>query len=187
MIARTTNVCVVGVLALAVVHPATAQTSRVEVSSGYATTRVADQTLPIGWSVDIATHLNGPWSVVGEVSGAYMVEEDQDLGTDVRLSLHSLGAGARWSGRAATRIVPFLQVLAAAARASANTKILGTKVGDSSTKFMLQPGGGVNVRLNQGFGIVGQVDYRRILLDKEDDRESGQNQFRVLVGVRFGL
>lgn len=187
MIARTTHVCGVAVLALAVVHSATAQTSRVEVSSGYETTRVADQTLPIGWSLDIATNLNGPWSVVGEVSGAYKVEEDRDLGTDVRLSLYSLGTGARWSSRVATRIVPFLQALAGAARTRAHTNILGTKVGDSSTEFMLQPGGGVNVRLNHGFGIVGQVDYRRIFLDREDDRESGQNQFRVLVGVRFGL
>jgi hypothetical protein len=50
-------------------------------SSGYERTRVPNQTLPIEWTVDIATHLNGPWSVVGEVSGTYKIEEDQDLGT----------------------------------------------------------------------------------------------------------
>jgi hypothetical protein len=75
-------------------------------SSGYERTRVPNQTLPIEWTVDIATHLNGPWSVVGEVSGTYKIEEDQDLGTDVRLS-RLPGAGARWSSRVATRIVPF--------------------------------------------------------------------------------
>jgi len=38
-----------------------------------------------------------------------------------------------------------------------------------------------------GWGIVGQVDYRRVFLDKEKDGESGENEFRVFVGIRFIL
>jgi hypothetical protein len=187
MTTRTRRVYVIAALALIAAETAAAQPSRFEVSGGYQTTRVADQTLPIGWSADIATNLNRIWSVVGEVSGAYRIEQDEDLGVDVKLSVHSLGTGARWSRRVAPRFVPFLQVLVGAARISAHTEILNTRVGDSSTKFMLQPGGGVNLKMNETLGVVGQVDYRRVFVDEQDAGETGQNQFRAFVGVRIGL
>jgi opacity protein-like surface antigen len=187
MIRRTIEMWIAAALGVAVVDTAAAQASRVELSGAYQNTGAAEQTLPFGWSADIGTNLNRTWSVIGEVSGAYRSKEDEDLGADVRLSLHSLGAGARWSGHVGDRIIPFLQVLAGAARASARTEILGREVGSSSTKFMLQPGGGVALKLNETFAILGQVDYRRVFLDDEEDRASGQNQFRVLAGVRVGL
>lgn len=187
MIARIGSVGVVTVLLLAIVHTATAQTARVEVSGGYEITRTADQTLPFGWSADIATNLNRAWSVVGEVSGAYKVIEDEDLRADVNLSLLTLGTGARWSNRRATRIVPFVQVLVGAARLAAHAEILGTKIGDSSTKFMLQPGGGLVFKMNETFGFVGQADYRRVFLHGQDDRETRESQLRAFVGVRIGV
>ena len=55
------------------------------------------------------------------------------------------------------------------------------------TKFMLQPGAGAVVVAGDGWGIVGQVDYRRVFLDKDKDGESGENEFRVFVGIRFIL
>jgi hypothetical protein len=51
---------------------------------------------------------------------------------------------------------------------------------------MVQAGGGVTVTLNGRWGLVGQVDYRRVFLD-ESDGESGENQLRVVLGVRVGL
>jgi hypothetical protein len=51
---------------------------------------------------------------------------------------------------------------------------------------MLQPGGGVNLKINQSIGVVGQVDYRRVFLDEEGS-ESGKNHFRIGVGLRFGF
>lgn len=187
MIPRIACMCLTAALVLALADTGAAQVSRVEVTGAYQTTRAAEQTLPFGWSADIGASLNGTWSIIGEASGAYTSRADEDLGADVRLSLHSLGAGARWSSRAADRLVPFVQVLVGAARASARTEILGTEVGESMTRLMLQPGGGINVKMNDTFGLVGQVDYRRVFLDDEEDRESGENQFRVLVGVRVGL
>jgi hypothetical protein len=187
MIRRTIEMWMTAALGLAVVDTAAAQTPRVELSGAYQWTRAAEQTLPYGWSADLGTNLNRTWSVIGEVSGAYRSREDEDLGADVRLSIHSLGAGPRWSGRVGERIVPFLQVLAGAARLSAGTEILDRDVGDSSTRFMLQPGGGLALRLTETFAVLAQVDYRRVFLDDEKDRASGQDQFRVLVGVRVGL
>jgi hypothetical protein len=187
MIPRIVRVCVTAALGLAIADTAAAQASRFEVSGGYQTTRVADQGLPFGWSADVATNLNGTWSVVGEVSGAYRIEEDQDLGVDVRISVHSLGAGARWSSRVASRIIPFLQVLGGAARAAASARLFDKDVGDTSMNFMLQPGGGVNLKMTETLGLVGQVDYRRVFAEDEEDRASGANQFRVFVGARVGL
>ena len=149
--------------------------------------RMQETNVPVGWSADIATNLNGTWSLVGEVSGAYRIKKDEDLGVDVRLSIHSLGVGARWSRRAATRVIPFLQVLGGAARAAANARLFDTDVGDTSTNFMLHPGGGLNLRMTETLGVVGQVDYRRVFVEDEEDRASGGNQFRVFVGARVGL
>jgi hypothetical protein len=164
-----------------------AQTSRLEVSGGFQAVRVPEQTLPYGWSADVAGNLNDVWSVVGEASGAYKTESDENLGVDVNLSMHAFGTGVRWSRRGAARIVLFFQVLSGVARASAKAEILGTKVGGSYTRFMLQPGGGLNLKVNETFGVLGQVDYRRVFLDEEEDGDPGQNQFRILVGVRFAL
>ena len=187
MIARTMSVCVAAALGLAVADTAAAQVPRFEVSGGYQTAYLPVQTLRVGWSADVAANLNAVWSIVGEVSGAYRTEEDETLGADVRLSLQTFEAGARWSSRGTTRIVPFLQVLAGAARASAHTEIRGSKIGDSSTKFVLQPGGGVSLKVNETFGVVGQGDYRRVFVDAGEVGDSGENQFRVFVGVRFGF
>ncbi len=185
MIARITDVCVAAVLVLAITNPATAQTSRIEVTGGYQTVRVLDQTLPLGWSADCAANLDAAWSIVGEASAAHKTERDENLGFDVDLSLHAFGAGARWSSRAGRRIIPFLQVLAGAVRARAKAVVLGVQIGDSSTRFTLQPGGGVNVRVTDALGLVGQIDYRRIFLDEEEDGESGRNEFRIFVGLRL--
>jgi hypothetical protein len=154
---------------------------------GYQITRAADQTLPIGWSADVAANLSSTWSIVAEVSGASRIEDDEDLGVDVRVSIHSVGVGARWSSRGAARIVPSLQLLGGAARVAADARIFDTSVGDSSIKFMVQPGGGVNLRVTETFGLGGRVDYRRVFVGDEERRRGGANQFRVVVGVRVSL
>ena len=187
MIARPLCFCVTALLALGLAETASAQFSCFDATGGYQFSRAGDRTLPIGWSADIAANLTGTWSIVGEVSGAYRTDGDEDLGVDVWLSVHSFGTGARWSSRAATRIIPFLQVLVGAARAAAVADIADTTVGDSSTNVMLQPGGGVHVTMTVTLGLVGQVDYRRVFVEDAEDSGSGANQLRVFVGVRVGL
>ena len=186
MIARAVFVCVTAALAFVVVPTAAAQPSRFDLSGGYQVIRAADHTFPVGWSLDLSRSLHPAWGIVAEISGARRVEEDGDLGVDVKLSLHSVGAGARWSMRGAKRTVPFLQMLAGVTRVSAHAEIVGTEVGSSSSEFMLQPGGGVNVKLNERLGLVGQADYRRVFLD-DSNGESGENQLRVFLGARIGL
>jgi hypothetical protein len=57
----------------------------------------------------------------------------------------------------------------------------------SNTAFMLQPGVGATYVAGDGWGIVGQVDYRRVFLDEEEDFASGRNDLRVFIGVRMIL
>jgi hypothetical protein len=185
MIARALPVCAIAALGLVVVPYAAAQTFRFEVSGGYQATRAADQIFATGWSADLASNLSDAWGVVAEISGSRRSEADADLGVDVRLSLDSFGAGIRLSKRG-TRLVPFLQTLAGATRVRAHAEVQGTEIGDSSTAFMLQPGGGINVRLNGRLGLVGQADYRRVFLD-DNEGDSGESQICVRLSLRIGL
>jgi hypothetical protein len=57
----------------------------------------------------------------------------------------------------------------------------------SETHFMVQPGGGVNINAGDGWGVVVAGDYRRVFLDEDEDGESGENQFRLFVGIRLLL
>jgi hypothetical protein len=154
---------------------------------GYQALHVPDQWFPFGLNVDGARNF-GAFSLVGEVGWALTTDDGEDddndeFDADVSQHLWHFAAGARWHGRSAARVWPFAQVLAGAAylRSSVND------VTDSATKFMLQPGAGVVMVAGDGWGIVGQVDYRRIFLDEDEDGESGQNQFRVFVGIRLIL
>jgi hypothetical protein len=46
---------------------------------------------------------------------------------------------------------------------------------------MLQPGAGVIVPFRPGWGVVGQVDYRRVFFEEE-----GDNEWRLVLGIHFG-
>jgi len=162
-------------------HPTgTILTPTWETSAGYQLLHVPDQTFPFGLNVDGARNF-GPWSIAAEAGWAF------DKSDDVTYNVFNLGAGPRWTARSKAPVWPFAQVMAGLVYSRASTDVLGLDISDSTTRFMLQPGGGVVVLAGDGWGIVGQVDYRRVFLDEEEDGESGQNDFRVFVGVRFIL
>jgi hypothetical protein len=52
---------------------------------------------------------------------------------------------------------------------------------------MIQPGIGATVVAGDGWGVFGQVDYRRLFLDEDEDGNSGRNDLRFFVGVRVIL
>jgi hypothetical protein len=144
---------------------------------------------------------------VGEISWSFKTQDvGGDAGVaevidDINLSEWTFAAGPRWNSRGDRRIWPFAQVLAGAAVARGSIEVAGLDVSDTRTHFMLQPGVGVNIIGGDGWGIVGQVDYRRLFVgddddddgdvedgdDFADDDDNGENQFRVFVGVRMIL
>jgi hypothetical protein len=187
MIATSRHMAAMAVLVLAVARPGMAQMPRVEVSAAYQVVRAADQTLPRGWNIGASANLTRRWGIVGEGGGTRRTELDRDLDVDVTLSVRSVGAGLRWSNRGTTSVVPFVQLLAGASEIAAHAQILQTRVGASSTKFMLQPGGGVSIMATTRFGFVARVDYRRVFLDRVNGTQPGAKQFHALLGVRVGL
>jgi hypothetical protein len=162
---------------------AEAQTPRVEVSAGYQAPydRSIEQWFAVGWSVDVAANLRDSWGIVGEVAGAHRTDD----GLDVNLGLHTFGGGMRFSRRTMSRVLPFAQLVLGWARMSSRANIAGGEIENSQTKLMLQPGGGLSILVGQRWGFVGQVDYRRIFLDEDEDGRPAVNEMRLLTGIRF--
>jgi hypothetical protein len=124
-----------------------------DASLGYQLVHVPEQTFPFGLNVDGARNF-GPWALAAEVGWAY------DTSDDVSYHMFNVGAGPRWTRRSTASIWPFAQVLAGFVHARASTDVSGVDMSDSRTKFMLQPGAGAVVVAGDGWGLVGQVDYR---------------------------
>jgi hypothetical protein len=170
--------------------PATTDTfPTYEVSLGYQLVHIPDETLPFGLSLDGAFNVTETFGLVGEIGWAIGDESIADGLEDVDVDLHSwsFGAGPRWNARPGGNVWPFAQVLIGGvhARSELDTDVLDVETSD--TRFMIQPGVGVNFIAGDGWGIVGQVDYRRVFLDEEEFGESGQNEFRVFIGGRMLL
>ena len=167
---------------------AAGQTASAAVSAGYQIVRVPDETFPAGWSAAFAIPIHNAWAVVAEVSGAYKTFDDVSLGTDVNISTHTLAGGAQWSVRRNRRVEPFMQFLMGIARTRAGANILNRSISGTSSNLLLQPGGGVAVTAAKSIAVVAEADYRRVSFDKVDrDRAAGNNHFRLLIGLRFGL
>ena len=152
-----------------------------EVTYAYQLLHRPDNTYPFGLNVDGAWNRSKAFGLAGEVGWAINSEDDATQ------NFWHFGVGPSFNARTAGKFSPFAQLLVGSAYLHQNIEINDVDDTDSSFRFMLQPGVGVNVIAGDGWGIVGQVDYRRIFLDKEDDGDSGENEFRVLIGVRLLL
>jgi hypothetical protein len=129
----------------------------------------ANRTFPLGFAVDGARNF-GPWGLVGE--GGWSTDSEEELS----FNTWHLAGGGRWTSRRHDRLWPYAQVLLGLVqdRVSGTTPA-GSEVDRSITSFMLQPGVGVTYVVSDGFGIFGQVDYRRTFFD-EPRRCGGQRQ-----------
>lgn len=166
------------VVVLGAPSPAAAQdAAKVEVSGGYQYNRLYpssdDDSINLnGWYADVAGEIRPMLSWVGVVDGVYKKESGEWL------KLHSYGGGIRISSKKNPKVTPFGQVIVGGATASAGDF-------DSITAFTLTAGGGVNVPVNDRWGVRAQADYRGIFFDEEDgDRVDAA---RVVVGVYFAL
>ena len=159
-----------------------------EGTGGYQFVHGNDLTLPFGLNVDAAWNVNRSIGLVAEIGwamGSY--DFDESLLPDVDVDLWTFAVGPRWNARTSGTVWPFAQVLVGAAHARTSTEIFGEDVSGNDTRLMLQPGVGVNFIAGDGWGIVTQVDYRRVFLDEDESGDSGENQFRVFAGVRLLL
>jgi hypothetical protein len=158
-------------------------------------TNCADaHTYPVGFAIDGVRHF-GALGIVAEL-GWSRDSEDVTAGLDegsVSENLFHYAGGVRWTGHNEGRFWPYAQVLLGGITTRSSVDfdddalddVLGGS--DTRTRFLLQPGVGATVVTGDGWGVFGQVDYRRIFLKEDEDGQSGRNDLRVFLGVRVIL
>ena len=193
MTTRTLYVLMTAVLMLASASNAAAQTPRTtstpsyELSAGYQFLHVPEQNFPFGLAIDGALH-RGRLGLIAE--GGWALHSDEDEVSDIEFSTNMwhLAAGTRYTGFSNRPLWPYAQVLVGAAIAHSSIDFGGDDDSDTETAFMVQPGFGVTFVAGDGWGIFGQVDYRRTFFDEPDDADpSVNNQFRIFIGARMIL
>jgi len=101
--------------------------------------------MPLGWNVSFAGGLARNVSVIADFSGNYHSERNDTF------SLHTLQGGVRFTALRGRAVQPFGQFVTGAVVAWEDEAI---------TKFMYQPGGGVDFRFrDKGPGMRAQVDF----------------------------
>ena len=148
-----------------VMRPAPAL-SQVSVTAGYQALHLPDNWVTAGFNVDVAPHISGAWSAVGEFSLAHEAGAEES-----GFNIYNVGGGVRWSLRR-DGPTPFAQLLAGVQISNSET--------DSDTAFMLQPGGGVHVPINERWGVSAQFDYRPVFY-----QEDTVNEVRFVIGARW--
>ena len=169
---RTAATLLAIVMCLAGARPASAQTNKTwDLSGAYAYIRDSTQDLglPIGWSAGGSVHLNQWLSIVADGGGNYKIVPL--IGSDVRISLHSVMAGARAS-LAVGHLVEFVQIVFGPVHAR------GTAFGLSSsdTHFAGQGGIGLDVPLKGRLAARIQFDMRVL---------ETAHEFRTVVGIAY--
>jgi Outer membrane protein beta-barrel domain len=178
---QTLAVCTLTILVTSAAVPAAAQTApRVDLSVGYETEHIPGQNYPFGVNADVSGALTGAVRLVGEVG---MALDQQSVPTlNGTLSLYHYGVGPRFSATFG-KVSPFAQIIAGGVHTRADLVLpTGAAFSASDNAFMLQPGVGVLVSITRHFGVVGQVDYRRVFF-----KQGGDNETRVFGGARIAF
>ena len=162
---------------------ASAQTPKGEISAGYQVLHALNDTLPVGWYVDLAGNMNRWFGIEGEVGGAYRIKSEAisiNRTLDVTSKLHTFMGGVCLSARINRRIILYHPVLIGGAHASMSTDTVGVTLSPSETKFALQPGIGVNLMVTDKIGLQVAADYRRVFLGEDRGVE---NESRFTIGI----
>jgi hypothetical protein len=165
------------VLLVASARPASAQTRltpSVEITGGFQTLHIPDQTYPFGWNVDMSGPM-GDHELVRWVGEVGMAEDHPPIVESLRF--YHFGGGVRFMSTERTHPAPFLQLLGGVAHAG---REFASGSGEAAWGVMFQPGAGVSVPLNRYVSIVGQGDYRLAVFSGHLD-----NEFRLSLGARF--
>jgi hypothetical protein len=163
-----------------------ADTPTFEVAAGYQFLHVPDQNFPFGLNLDGVRH----WGNLGLAAEAGWAHgSNDDAGFDISINMWNFGAGPRWTGfRSGRNWWPYAQVLGGLAVAHASAEIAGVDESETENAFLLQPGVGATFIGGDGWGVFGQVDYRRTFFEEEDDSDSSiNNGFRIFIGARLIL
>lgn len=179
-------VVLLALAAVALTFPVTvmgADTPKVELLGGYEFLRDSSDSVnfPFGWNAAVNYNLSPTLGVVADIGASYKSESFAGVSAD--LTVWGFMFGPKWASRTNERFTPYFQALAGFARASGSVGVSGVSLGSgSTTEFAIQPGGGVDIHLNEGVAFRLGGDYRRIFVDG-----GGSNEFRFVTGVVFRL
>jgi hypothetical protein len=161
--------------------PTTAQAqarSGTEVGVSYSFVRVVEGdglNVPVGWLVSLARSTNDWLALVGEGAGSYKTTNE---GGDT-LWIHTFQGGVRVSARTNATITPFGQFLLGSMHLRSDEG--GGNV-LSETHFSIEPGGGLDLTINQRTSIRIAAGFPMSFVD-----DNIVNLFRFQVGVVFGI
>ena len=174
---RVIGACVWLVALFGAVTPLAAQGNDVELGVGYQLLRLADAWFPQGFSVEVVKGLTEEFAVVGETG--WSRDSTTPFGFEQRTTALHLAGGVRWNPGGDQRFRPFAQIILGAERDIINVKEFGS---DSASSLLVQPGGGMDVRLNNRQRVFGQVDLRRVFHEG-----SALNVIRTFFGWQVAL
>jgi hypothetical protein len=130
-----------------------------------------DMNSALGWNVSVAGNVS-PWlGIVGDATGNY--KTGLTVTNDLDVSIHTFTGGPRFSARRSSVGVPFAEFLVGFTR----TRLDVGGVGDGSTEFTIQPGGGVDIG-NERVAARLSFAWRRVFYEGNPT-----NMFRFVGGV----
>jgi hypothetical protein len=169
-----------------------------ELSAGYQLVRVGEvcdsgaitqtcrpnRAFPLGFAGDYARNF-GSWGLVAE--GGWSADSESSSTLDVSFHTWHMAGGGRWTSRRHAHVWPHGQVLLGFVQDRVSGTLNGANVDDSRTSFMLQMGGGATFPLGPGWGVVSQLDYRRVFLNEDENLSNGRNDVRLFLALRLIL
>ena len=159
------------------VAPASAQDKPVTIGVGYQSLWFGDVSFPVGGTVDVAVSGTEALAAVGEIGWAR--NSRRQFGLQDRTTVFHVAGGGRWTIGRMQRFRPFGQLLVGWQRDVVRIEKFGS---DAESAFLLQPGGGVILKMSRWPEVFGQLDWQRVF--KSDDDHSAA---RFLGGLRFRL
>ena len=166
---------IVSAMALGSVLPAFAQNApAVDVAGGYSFLRDGGADVNLhGWLASVGINLNSSVGIVGEIGRNK--KEYESAGIDfLEVSANTFMGGLRFASYSSDTIAPFVQVLFGATKLEGN--LLG--ISEEVTQFSMQPGAGVDLRIQKTVAIRLGGDYRYIATEDE-----ARNQFRFYTAL----
>jgi hypothetical protein len=161
-------------LALATPPPALGQGREVNATVGYQRLRISDADAN-GFFADAAVSVAGPLAVVGAIDWTH--RDTQEFGFEQSTTSLAASGGARLL-IGTRRLAPFGHVLVGVERNTLEVARFGS---DTATHLLVQPGGGIALRVSSKLRVVGQVDWHHV------DRDEDANGLRLVVGARLRL
>jgi hypothetical protein len=125
----------------------------------------------LGWNVSVAGNVSPWFGIVGDATGNY--KAGLTVVNEPDVAIHTFTGGPRFSARTSPVAVPFAEFLVGFTRTSFHID----GVGDSSTEFTIQPGGGIDIG-NERVAARLSLAWRRVFYEG-----SPTNMFRFVGGV----